>query len=95
LKYSWNNFSGGFDGTSNVLAGKLYNIPVNGTHAHAYVTSFSDLSELKTKVIMVDLMSVDILKFLCLSLGEGEFSFVLNFAYINWVLKQRNCLLAV
>ncbi|MGV3042352.1 nicotinate phosphoribosyltransferase [Staphylococcus rostri] len=33
---------GGFDSTSNVRAGKLFDIPVSGTHAHAFVQTYGD-----------------------------------------------------
>lgn len=36
---------GGCDSTSNVLAGKMFGIPVRGTHAHSWVMSFDDEQE--------------------------------------------------
>ncbi len=33
-------YIGGVEATSNVLAGKLYGIPIRGTHAHSWVESF-------------------------------------------------------
>ncbi|PSS36070.1 Nicotinate phosphoribosyltransferase [Actinidia chinensis var. chinensis] len=45
-KYS---YLGGFDATSNVEAGRLFGIPLRGTHSHAFVSSFTSPDEIMDK----------------------------------------------
>ncbi|MBN1410639.1 MAG: nicotinate phosphoribosyltransferase [Spirochaetales bacterium] len=45
-------YMGSVDGTSNVLAGMLFDIPVKGTHAHAFVQSFKGFGDLKDRLIL-------------------------------------------
>jgi nicotinate phosphoribosyltransferase len=47
LAASYYAYLGGFDATSNVKAGEQFGIPVAGTHAHAFVESFSTLAEIR------------------------------------------------
>ncbi len=38
-------YLGGFEGTSNMKAAQIYGIPCIGTMSHAFITSFTSLSE--------------------------------------------------
>eukprot|EP01132_Coremiostelium_polycephalum_P010820 gene10820-13257_t len=46
------SYLGGADGTSNVLAHSFFGIPVKGTHAHSYVTSYNKIDDLQDKTVV-------------------------------------------
>lgn len=43
------SYIGGFNGTSNLLAGKLIGIDVRGTHAHAFIQSYTSFDQIKDR----------------------------------------------
>ncbi|XP_074559998.1 nicotinate phosphoribosyltransferase 2-like isoform X2 [Curcuma longa] len=45
-------YMGGFDATSNVEAGRLFGIPLRGTHSHAFVSSYIGLDEIIDKSLV-------------------------------------------
>lgn len=62
-------FMGGFDATSNVEAGRLFGIPVRGTHSHAFVSAFLSCSEIKQRSLRSSDGSRVCDDFVALSLG--------------------------
>ncbi|XP_038987860.1 nicotinate phosphoribosyltransferase 2-like isoform X2 [Phoenix dactylifera] len=44
-------YMGGFDSTSNVAAGRLFGIPLRGTHSHAFVSSYMGHDEIIGKAL--------------------------------------------
>lgn len=52
------SYIAGFDGTSHVLAGAMYGIPVSGTHAHSFVMRFIDLTDVSDTLVVQNLKDI-------------------------------------
>ncbi|XP_043923265.1 nicotinate phosphoribosyltransferase [Protopterus annectens] len=96
LSASRYSYIGGFDKTSNVLAGKLYGIPVTGTVAHSFISSFNSMVDVKPRTLkpatgdkVADLVSLceNLLPYVCHllkvpleRLNQGELAAFISYA---------------
>lgn len=82
-------YLGGFDGTSNVLASQLFDIPMRGTHAHAFVQSFTSLGEVSDREFLRSVLHFrSVLGFE--DTNDGELA-----AFCNYALAFPNGFLAL
>lgn len=81
---------GGFDGTSNVLAGKLTGIQISGTHAHAFIMCYTGLADLQFTTLckcgstvpeeFVSLVLDYRARLNCMSTNNGELAAFISYA---------------
>lgn len=77
------SFLGGFSGTSNIKAAQLFDIPCLGSMSHAFITSFTELSEVNDFVVNgIDIKerAIAIRKELGWETHDGELASFLAFA---------------
>jgi nicotinate phosphoribosyltransferase len=74
---------GGFDGTSNVLAGKLFDLSVAGTHGHAYIMSYISLQDLARTTIVDPANKAEQIEFLDIVFQKRQLFEDLGFGHTN------------